>query len=245
MIGCVTKPLPVPLRHLVQTRFATTSSGSQATPDAFPFPRHANPSPHEIFHLPRGASQSEIKSRYYELVRIHHPDCPTARSLPPSTSHSHFQAISDAYGILSGKKTSSNTWDRDVPYTEELRRRTRAQWRASAGSDEFGSTSASAWEHESRERWDQGILIFIVVFALSSAIIPLSLLSPFAINFTDRRHDAAQKNLANARREAKEFAEIRRVGMMRRKKDSDLGHRDDLETVARKGEPVSSADIDS
>jgi hypothetical protein len=81
--------------------------------------------------------------------------------------------------------------------------------------------------------------------ALSSAIIPLSLLSPFATNFTDRRHEAAQKNLANARREAREFAEIRRVGMMRRKKDNGLGHREDQGTVARKGEPGSSSDVDS
>lgn len=100
----------------------------------------------------------------YELVRVHHPDCLTARALPASTSHSRFQAISDAYAILSGKKLSSATWDHDAPYKEELRRRTRAQWRASAGSDEFGTSSASAWENENRERWDRGILIFIVVF---------------------------------------------------------------------------------
>lgn len=106
----------------------------------------------------------------YELVRIHHPDCSRARTLPPSTSHSRFQAISDAYIILSGKKPSSETWDRDVAYSDELRRRTRAQWRANAGSDEFGSTSTSAWENEHRERWDQGILIFIVVFVSLSSV---------------------------------------------------------------------------
>lgn len=101
----------------------------------------------------------------YELVRVHHPDCVTARMLPPSTSHSRFQAISDAYVILSGKKQlSSNSWDRDAPYEAELRRRTRAQWRASAGSDEFGTSSTMGWENANRERWDQGVLIFIVVF---------------------------------------------------------------------------------
>ncbi|KAF8584227.1 hypothetical protein K439DRAFT_1389649 [Ramaria rubella] len=225
--------LPVSLRHLIHARFvSTSSSGSHTNQGYFPFPNHANPTPHEIFHLPRGASQNDIKSRYYELVRVHHPDCPTARTLPPATSHSRFQAISDAYVILSGKRPSSHLWSSDS-YEQEinLRRRTRAQWRGSAGSDEFGSSNASSWEAENRERWDQGILIFIVVFALASAILPLSLLSPFASSFSDRKHDEAQKNLANARREAKEFAEIRRVAMVKGKKDCDI--RTEAKTMSR------------
>jgi len=47
------------------------------------------------------------------------------------------------------------------------------------------------------------------------------MLSPFAMNVTDRRHDEARKNLANARREARELAEIRREAMIKRKEDKE------------------------
>lgn len=50
--------LPCCLRsHACQARYASTS----ATP--YPFPSNAQPTPHQIFHLPIGASQQDIKSR--------------------------------------------------------------------------------------------------------------------------------------------------------------------------------------
>lgn len=39
----------------------------------------------------------------YELVRIHHPDVPHARKLPPRVSHARFQAIKAAHDVLTGK----------------------------------------------------------------------------------------------------------------------------------------------
>ena len=111
----------------------------------------------------------------YELVRVYHPDCSAARALLPSTSHSRFQAISDAYATLLGKpsaRVSSRTWNRDKPYEEELRRRRRAQWRASASSDEFGyegyGAGATSWPNENKEKWDRGVLVFILVFVNTS-----------------------------------------------------------------------------
>ncbi|CAO1627144.1 unnamed protein product [Sympodiomycopsis kandeliae] len=53
-------------------RYATHSSGGS---ESLQFPSHLrNPTPYDIFHLPRSASQSEIKNRYYDLVKILHPD---------------------------------------------------------------------------------------------------------------------------------------------------------------------------
>lgn len=81
-------------------------------------------------------------------------------------SHARFQAISNAYAILSGKKISSsstNTLDHDTPYHEEVLRRKRAQWRASAGSDEFGHSGPSLWERQEREKFDQAALVFVIV----------------------------------------------------------------------------------
>ena len=42
----------------------------------------------------------------YDLVRIYHPDSPSARAggISAETAHARFQAISSAYAILSGKK---------------------------------------------------------------------------------------------------------------------------------------------
>ncbi|KIJ30720.1 hypothetical protein M422DRAFT_783897, partial [Sphaerobolus stellatus SS14] len=207
--------LPSPLRQLihVQTRYASTSSSqTDHTKPPFPFPPHRNPTPHEIFHLRRGATPGEIKARYYELVRFHHPDCAAARTLPPATSHSRFQAISDAYAILSGKRQatlSASSPDADI--YEEIARRKRAQWRAPAGSDEFGY-GPDVWDKKDKEAIDQGMIVIIIGFVLMITIIPISLLSPFGMRY--KRHNEAAKNLTEARREAREVAEVRRLALI-------------------------------
>ncbi|CAA7261766.1 unnamed protein product [Cyclocybe aegerita] len=85
---------------------AEASSPSQSTSSAaqnpFPYPTHRNPSPHQIFHLPRNATDADIKVRYYDLVRLYHPDKPCGVS--PEIAHERFQAISAAYDVLRGKK---------------------------------------------------------------------------------------------------------------------------------------------
>ncbi|KIK67078.1 hypothetical protein GYMLUDRAFT_238422 [Collybiopsis luxurians FD-317 M1] len=73
-------------------------------PQSFPFPKHSNPTPHQIFHLPHNASQQDIKNRYYQLVRIYHPD-KAAPSISSEEAHARFQAISNAYNTLRGKST--------------------------------------------------------------------------------------------------------------------------------------------
>lgn len=45
-------------RSLGHFRFASTDAAGH-----YPFPTHRHPQPHEIFHLPKGASQAEIRSR--------------------------------------------------------------------------------------------------------------------------------------------------------------------------------------
>lgn len=49
------------MRPSAASRHASTSAG------AYPFPTHARPTPHQIFHLPIGATQKDIKARcrYY------------------------------------------------------------------------------------------------------------------------------------------------------------------------------------
>ncbi|KAF8210115.1 hypothetical protein K438DRAFT_1959397 [Mycena galopus ATCC 62051] len=77
----------------------------------FPFPNTGNPTPHQIFHLPRNASQSDVKARYFELVKIHHPD-KVDQSVPSGVAHARFQAITSAYNALRTNSVSSAGHDR-------------------------------------------------------------------------------------------------------------------------------------
>ena len=97
----------------------------------FPYPLHPRPTPYQIFHLPRGASQKQVKDRCecleagicslvcqilmfssvvfsedYELVRVHHPDSPNSRAsdLPKRIRDERFSSIKDAHDILTGKR---------------------------------------------------------------------------------------------------------------------------------------------
>ncbi|KAI0744898.1 hypothetical protein C8Q76DRAFT_604359 [Earliella scabrosa] len=88
----------------IQNRTASTSA------NPYPFPANSHPTPHQIFHLPKSATRADVKARYYDLVRIYHPDSPAARAggVPPEVAHARFQAISSAYAILSGKRPAGS-----------------------------------------------------------------------------------------------------------------------------------------
>ncbi|KAH7916507.1 hypothetical protein BJ138DRAFT_1074880 [Hygrophoropsis aurantiaca] len=91
-----------PLRTRNYSQSAISDSASTSI-NPFPFPTQPHPLPHHIFHLPRNPSRADVKRRYYELVRIYHPDSPVARNYPPEVSQARFQAISKAYDVLRGK----------------------------------------------------------------------------------------------------------------------------------------------
>ena len=55
--------LRLPKGH--HARLASTSAGP------YPFPTHTRPTPHQIFHLPVGASQPDIKARCTYSVFVH------------------------------------------------------------------------------------------------------------------------------------------------------------------------------
>ncbi|KAJ7832734.1 hypothetical protein B0H14DRAFT_2802399 [Mycena olivaceomarginata] len=113
--------LPPHLLCLVHARLSySTSSGQYA------FPTQAQPTAHQIFHLPRGASQADIKKRYIELVKIHHPDSHSCRDVSPAERHRRFQMISSAYDTLRLKRDHLGP-DRDRTLWEEIDRRKRAQ----------------------------------------------------------------------------------------------------------------------
>lgn len=113
-----------------QTRSASTST------NPYPYPVHRHPTPHQIFHLPQSASQNHIKDRYYELVRVYHPDSPFNRTVSPATAQSRFQAISTAYDVLRGKARLTPSGD-----SEPIEKRT-----------SFHEISKAMWKSKQRRR---------------------------------------------------------------------------------------------
>ncbi|TFK44264.1 hypothetical protein BDQ12DRAFT_717428 [Crucibulum laeve] len=101
----------LPSRLALELHFSSTCSNARrqiSTTTAgpsnaqFPYPPNRNPTPHQIFHLPRNATEGDIKARYYDLVRIYHPD-KTDSTTPLDIAHARFQAITAAYDSLRGK----------------------------------------------------------------------------------------------------------------------------------------------
>ncbi|PPQ82880.1 hypothetical protein CVT25_009697 [Psilocybe cyanescens] len=149
--------------------FATISSqneanGKSAPKNPYPYPRNPRPTPYQIFHLPVGASQSEIKARYYELVRAHHPDSHHAAQLGADLAHTRFRSIKAAYDFLRGRTLSPHPNARPTPfprnfdpYVNELARRRRAYYASRAGyarGTEKG-TEGESWGEGSGSRPDE------------------------------------------------------------------------------------------
>ncbi|KZT10607.1 uncharacterized protein LAESUDRAFT_643886 [Laetiporus sulphureus 93-53] len=130
---------------------------SSANP--YPFPNNANPTPYQIFHLQPTATRDQVKARYYDLVRIYHPDSPISRAVPPETAHSRFQAISAAYAVLTGKvqrmadAESASTGEGLKPDYHNL---SRAMWRA---RQRKRAELDVGWD----DRWKDGMMLGAVV----------------------------------------------------------------------------------
>ena len=69
----------------------------------------------------------------FQLVRVYHPDSAYARTLPPETVQSQFQAIARAYDILSGRAAGSmsspDTSGTDQPRRSHMNDLSTAMWK--------------------------------------------------------------------------------------------------------------------
>ncbi|KAJ7902470.1 hypothetical protein B0H13DRAFT_2195415 [Mycena leptocephala] len=181
--------LPPHLQYLVQARLSySTASSSQYT-----FPTRLEPTPHEIFHLQRGASQAEIKRRYIELVKQNHPDSQLCRNLSPAERHRRFQMISSAYDTLRLKR---DTQERDRSTWEEIDRRKRAYYRHSRRA-EYEYTE---WKNPRvDDRWTDRVILAFGFVALVTGLIPVILYPRQPID----RLPSSAFHLSEARREAR------------------------------------------
>ncbi|GLB41489.1 putative dnaJ molecular chaperone homology domain [Lyophyllum shimeji] len=187
------------------------SNGTQQ----YPYPTNARPTPYQIFHLCPGASQAEIKARYYDLVRAHHPDSLHCRALSPSERHARFQAITAAYDVLRGKRSSAtpNSAGYD-PYMEEVLRRKRYYEAHYARRAQYAGPHAqrAEWHASEDDRWKDGMMLLVGLVTLVAGLAP----GFFVPSRMEKQHRAAVSNLSQARREARELAEERRDELRKR-----------------------------
>ena len=138
----------------------TSRNAPATTTNPFPFPKTSHPTPHQIFHLPPNASQSDIKARCgshtflseslrrsnsipdFDLVRIYHPD-KAAVSVLPDVAHARFQSITNAYDALRNKTPLPAS---SSPYPESRYSATAATAHARSRGGELYSGFDDRWK---------------------------------------------------------------------------------------------------
>lgn len=97
------------LRIVQPSRHLSSSRASRATPTDLSFPSTPNPTPFEIFHFAPDTplSPALVKSRYYDLCKLHHPDLanaarPTSKGKERASGNTstEFKQIVAAYEVL-------------------------------------------------------------------------------------------------------------------------------------------------
>lgn len=169
-------------------------------------------------------------------MRIHHPDSLHCRnSTSPSEAHARFQSITRAYDILRGRH-HPHVQD---PIREELelRRRdhlVRQRYRRTFVDDDFGFAHSGpghrGWTASADDRWKDKVIVVVGLlvrnlrlgqYSCSDAAQSLGAgLGPVLLwpvhDMSYKSHLNAAANLAQARREAREFGDERRETIRRR-----------------------------
>lgn len=151
--------LPLSRPPLALNTFATRA----ATP--YPYPTQPNPTPHQIFHLPASASQKDIKQRYYELVKVHHPDSTTARELPPEVAQARFHSITQAYDVLRGRRPGMTIGESaEVEDRRTARDLNAAIWRAR-------QRHKAELEFAIDDRWKDRVILGMVLLGVGGFVL--------------------------------------------------------------------------
>ncbi|KAI0053858.1 hypothetical protein FA95DRAFT_1551618 [Auriscalpium vulgare] len=154
------RKLPIALRHLTR-RYASSST------NPFPYPVNANPTPQQIFHLPLDATQQQVKDRYYELVKIYHPDSSVSQAYGPDVSQARFHSVTHAYDILRGRKRPTDGRDSDAGLRPDYHDLSSAVWRAK-------QQRRADLNIPHDDRWKDRIFIGAVVLALGVFVVQTS-----------------------------------------------------------------------
>ncbi|KAG5717208.1 hypothetical protein E4T56_gene15331 [Termitomyces sp. T112] len=207
ILSCRLSAIPPHLHIFIQCRLLSSSHQRlSSSGHHLPYPTNAKPTPHQIFLLSPGASQEEIKNRYYELVRHHHPDSAHCQALTPSERHARFQSITAAYDILRGKATATGISPQD-PYMAEILRRKRFNEAHLRRRGHHARPEQSLYEASADDRMKDRVLLAVGVITLILGLFPGIFMLP---THSEKQHRSAVSNLRQARTEARELGEERR-----------------------------------
>jgi curved DNA-binding protein CbpA len=189
----------------------------------------SSPTPFEIFALPKTASEEEIKRRYYELVKVHHPDKSGDKS---PIALERFRKVVKAYKILNNRHKKEMYlrfgvgWDSPAVTTSP---NTSYGSRFSTGSSYSSNyTYYQGWEADNdtykgesstTERFMSNpyFAAFVITVALFGVAIQYMRLesSIGRIRASEERHHLkATHYLANAKRESQLFGKRKKAEMM-------------------------------
>ncbi|PPQ95323.1 hypothetical protein CVT26_008168 [Gymnopilus dilepis] len=150
--------------HAAAAEQPSSTLDAQSSVNPYPFPTHRNPTPHQLFHLPRNATKSEIKARYYDLVRLYHPD-KVSDSTDPDIALARFRAITAAYDALTGKKPSSDGSSAEGAVDLQARYRSTAAYRA-MGRRRQELYSSGAVDDSRKDKLIMAGLFFTIAFVV-------------------------------------------------------------------------------
>ncbi|POW17513.1 hypothetical protein PSHT_06361 [Puccinia striiformis] len=103
------------------------------------FPKLTLSNPIRNFHLPRSASTEQIKERYYQLVKVYHPDVASStKTIDENETNRRFKLIRDAYELLS----SPNRRSRYIRFQEG--------WNENR---DIRNVPNRSWSNHSNNRW--------------------------------------------------------------------------------------------
>ncbi|CAG8445408.1 17717_t:CDS:2 [Acaulospora morrowiae] len=192
------------------SRYYATTLGS-----IYKWPPKSFPTPFEIFKLPITATEEEIKRRYYELVKIYHPD----RSGDDSPEAlEKFRKVVKAYEILSNKNQKEMYlrygfgWDT----TNSFKYKPRASYNYTNSNnwydnEEFYKGPFSTTERYMSNPYFAALVITLAIFGAGIQALRLDS-SINLIKTAEQRHNAlAAHNLAKARHNRRIYGKRRKA----------------------------------
>ncbi|RDA92720.1 hypothetical protein CP533_1405 [Ophiocordyceps camponoti-saundersi (nom. inval.)] len=166
--GSRSQPLLMPVRPSPSTsrRRPVPSVSASTSSEAMTWPRGPNPSPYEVLGVSRSGPYS--KTRFYQLVKLYHPDSNQPSSvLPPSVRLERYRLVVAANDLLSdpakrrlydalGIGWLPPSQSHSQPSANTHRRESDSSWRHRPGSAANNATweDWEAW-HEARRRRQQ------------------------------------------------------------------------------------------
>lgn len=179
---------------------------------AYPWPKARHPSPYEIFHLDENAPQSVIKARYYELVKLYHPD--KERHAPSDITNARFHEILKAHAILTDPRARS-AYDRfGVGWSGPLKeaRRDGSRFDRFSARQSHSTTWDGFYTGNKRDEVlytsNANFIGFIVFLSAVGAIVQAMRLSRASSEINeraDKAHFNTARDLAESRRLARDL----------------------------------------